>query len=29
VLWLDTLFLAVYAAAVFFLAARKLKQKIV
>jgi ABC-2 type transport system permease protein len=29
VLWLDTLFLAVYAAVVFFLAARKLKQKIV
>src|SRR5437667_4803091 len=29
VLWTDTLFLAVYAASVFFLAARKLKQKIV
>jgi ABC-2 type transport system permease protein len=29
VLWLDTLFLAVYATGVFFLAIRKLKQKIV
>ena len=29
VLWLDTLFLAVYATAVFFLASRKLKQKMV
>ena len=28
VLWADTLFLAVYATAVFFLATRKLKQKI-
>jgi len=28
VLWLDTLFLAAYAAGVFFLATRKLKQKI-
>jgi len=29
VLWVDTLFLTLYATAVFFLATRKLKQKIV